>query len=99
MPYNYTIGGQLPYSSGFKQHRDLSNKNSLHETLYALLFLTSVRQILMPQPDLAYKDLSGHVHLATAVMRNNQMPISAHAFIVLIVDLKQQLNRSQATGQ
>ena len=28
------------------------------------------------------------MHLATAVTRNNKSPISAHAFIVLIVDLK-----------
>jgi len=34
------------------------------------------------------KDLSSYVHLATAVMQNKKSPISAHAFIVLIVDLK-----------
>ena len=39
------------------------------------------------------------MHLATAVTRNNKSPISAHAFIVLIVDLKRQLNRSRATDQ
>ena len=36
-----------------KQHQELSNKNSLHETLYAFLFLTCVRQILMSYPYLA----------------------------------------------
>ena len=39
------------------------------------------------------------MHLATAVMRNNKSPISTHAFIVLIVDLKSQLNQSRATDQ
>jgi hypothetical protein len=34
------------------------------------------------------------VHLATAVTRNNKSPISAHAFIMLIVDLKRQLNQA-----
>jgi hypothetical protein len=53
----------------------------------------------MSQPYLTYNDLSRGVHLATAVLRNNKLPISAHAFIMLIVDLKRQLNQSQATNQ
>ncbi len=39
------------------------------------------------------------MHLATAVTRNKKSPISAHAFIVLIVDLKWQLNRRRAIDQ
>jgi hypothetical protein len=42
----------------------------------------------MSQPYFALNELSNDVHLATAVMRNNKLPISANAFVKLIVDLK-----------
>ena len=41
----------------------LSNKKSLHDTLYVVSFLMCVRQILTSQPYLDEKDLSSYVYL------------------------------------
>ena len=41
---------KIPYSLGFKQHRSLSNKNSLRESVYMFAFLMHVWQILTSQP-------------------------------------------------
>jgi hypothetical protein len=44
-------------------------------------------------PGLAATDISSNVHYTITVMRNNQFPISTHAFIILIVELKCKLNK------